>query len=162
MKNDFGKIFISNYSVTILPANLICYGSLPNYLLPKPGFKSITVSENVYRRFFDAYAKNKKELEFNGITSFSGYLTSMMEDIMKRYEAKGLHAPFMEKILVGHNSVIIKDNKRNRIVEITLRDNDLQCLLDDRNDCVHIGFVYSLPELYFMLTPKEIKTSTNL
>jgi hypothetical protein len=68
----------------------------------------------------------------------------------------------MEKILIDHNSVIIKDNKRNRIAEITLRDNELQCLLDDRNDCVHVGFVYSLPELYFMLTPKEIKRSIDL
>jgi len=130
--------------------------------LPKPGFKSITVSENVYGRFFNAFLKNKKELEFKGITSFSGYLTSMMEEIMKKYEANGLHAPFMEKILTDHNSIIIKDNKRNQIVEITLHDNELQCLLDDRNDCVHVGFVYSLPEFYFMLTPKEIKKSTDL
>ena len=130
--------------------------------MPKPGFKSITVSENVYGRFFNAFLKNKKELEFKGITSFSGYLTSMMEEIMKKYEANGLHAPFMEKILTDHNSIIIKDNKRNQIVEITLHDNELQCLLDDRNDCVHVGFVYSLPEFYFMLTPKEIKRSKNL
>ena len=130
--------------------------------MPKPGFKSITVSENVYGRFFNAFLKNKKELEFKGITSFSGYLTSMMEEIMKKYEANGLHAPFMEKILTDHNSIIIKDNKRNQIVEITLHDNELQCLLDDRNDCVHVGFVYSLPEFYFMLTPKEIKKSTDL
>jgi len=40
--------------------------------LPKPGFKSITVSENVYGRFFNAFLKNKKELEFKGITSYSG------------------------------------------------------------------------------------------
>jgi len=130
--------------------------------LPKPGFKSITVSENVYGRFFNAFLKNKKELEFKGITSFSGYLTSMIEEIMKKYEANGLHAPFMEKILIDHSSIIIKDNKRNQIVEITLHDNELQCLLDDRNDCVHVGFVYSLPEFYFMLTPKEIKRSTDL
>ena len=130
--------------------------------MPKPGFKSITVSENVYERFFNAFLKNKKELEFKGITSFSGYLTSMIEEIMKKYEANGLHAPFMEKILTDHNSIIIKDNKRNQIVEITLHDNELQCLLDDRNDCVHVGFVYSLPEFYFMLTPKEIKRSKNL
>lgn len=148
--------------VDISQVNFICYGSLPNYLLPKPGFKSITVSENVYGRFFNAYLKNKKELEFKGITSFSGYLTSMMEEIMKKYDANGLHAPFMEKILIDHNSIIIKDNKRNQIVEIALHDNELQCLLDDRNDCVHVGFVYSLPEFYFMLTPKEIKKSTDL
>ncbi len=130
--------------------------------MPKPGFKSITVNENIYRRFFEAYARNKKKLEFKGITSFSGYLTSMMDEMMKRYEANGLHAPFMEKILIDQNSVIIKDNKRNRIVELTLRDDELQCLLDDRKDCVHVGFVYSLPELYFMLTSKGIKSQRDL
>lgn len=130
--------------------------------MPKPGFKSITVSENVYRRFFDAYAKNKKELEFKGITSFSGYLTSMMEEMMKRYEAHGRHAPFMEKLLIDQNSVIIKDNKTNRIVEVMLRNNELQCLLDDRKDCVHVGFVYSLPELYLMLSSKGIKSPRGL
>jgi hypothetical protein len=31
----------------------------------------------------------------------------------------------------------------------------LQCLLDERADCVHVGFVYSLPELYSL--DKEIK-----
>ena len=50
--------------------------------MPKPGFKSITVSENVYKKFFEVYEKNKKGLELKGITSFSGYLTSMMEEMM--------------------------------------------------------------------------------
>jgi hypothetical protein len=32
-----------------------------------------------------------------------------------------------------------------------LKEGELQCLLDERAaDCVHVGFVYSLPELYKM------------
>jgi hypothetical protein len=69
--------------------------------MPKPGYKSITVSERVYKTFFKVYEENKKGLEIKGIRSFSGYLT-----------------------------------------------RELQCLLDERADCVHVGFVYSLPELY--------------
>jgi hypothetical protein len=117
--------------------------------MPKPGFKSITVSENVYKKFFEVYEKNKKVLELKGITSFSGYLTSMMEEMMIRYEAFAKHAPFMEKIAIDQNRVILKDNKRNRIVEVLLKNGELQCLLDEKPDCVHIGFVYSLPELYY-------------
>jgi hypothetical protein len=48
--------------------------------MPKPGYKSITVSEHVYKTFFKVYEKNKKGLEIKGIRSFSGYLTSMMEE----------------------------------------------------------------------------------
>lgn len=129
--------------------------------MPKPGFKSITVSENIYNRFFDTYEKNKKQLEFKGITSFSGYLTSMMDEMMKRYEASCRHVPFMEKISINQNSIIIRDNKNDRIVEVILRQNELQCLRDDRNDCIHVGFVYSIPGLYFML-PKGIRSAKKI
>jgi hypothetical protein len=44
--------------------------------------------------------------------------------------------------------VVLQDNKRNRIAEVLLKEGELQCLLDERSDCVHVGFVYSLPELY--------------
>jgi hypothetical protein len=117
--------------------------------MPKPGFKSITVSENVYKKFLKVYEKNKKGLELKGVTSFSGYLTSMMEEMMVRYEAFAKHAPYMEKIDIDQNRVTLKDNKRNRIVEVLLKNGELQCLLDEKSDCVHVGFVYSLPELYY-------------
>jgi hypothetical protein len=118
--------------------------------LPKPGYKSITVSENVYKTFFKVYEKNKKVLEIKGIRSFSGYLTSMMEEMMLRNEAFAGHAPYMEKLSIDQNRVVLKDNKRNRIAEVMLKEGELQCLLDEKSDCVHVGFVYSLPELYNM------------
>jgi hypothetical protein len=103
--------------------------------MPKPGFKSITVSENVYKKFFNVYERNKKGLELKGITSFSGYLTSMMEEMMLKYEAFAKHGPYMEKISIDQNRVILKDNKRNRIAEVLLKDGELQCLLDEKSDC---------------------------
>lgn len=118
--------------------------------MPKPGYKSITVSEHVYNEFFKVYEKNKKGLEIKGIRSFSGYLTSMMEETMLRYETFARHAPYMEKLSIDQNRVIVRDNKRNRIAEVMLKEGELQCLLDEKSDCVHVGFVYSLPELYNM------------
>ena len=53
----------------------------------------------------------------------------------------------MEKISIDSDRVLIKDNKRNRIAEVILRSGELRCLLDEKIDCVHIGFVYSLPEV---------------
>jgi hypothetical protein len=41
-----------------------------------------------------------------------------------------------------------------------LKEGELQCLLDERADCVHIGFVYSVPELYNM--NDEIKAPLRL
>ncbi|HEY7569785.1 MAG TPA: hypothetical protein VH796_00325 [Nitrososphaeraceae archaeon] len=123
--------------------------------MPKPGFKSITVSENVYKKFYDSYEKNKKKLELKGITSFSGYMTSLMEETVTRYDTFAKHGPFMEKVSIDQDRILIKDNKRNRIAEILLKDGELQCLLDEKTDCIHIGFVYSVPEIYLLMDSRH-------
>ena len=129
--------------------------------MPKPGYKSITVSENVYKKFFEVYEKNRKGLELKGIMSFSGYLTSRMEEMMIKDEVFAKHSPFIEKIAVDQNRVILKDNKKNRIAEVLMNNGELQCLLDERSDCVHVGFVYSLPELYGIISNKGIKVPSS-
>ena len=128
--------------------------------MPKPGYKSITVSENVYKKFFEVYEQNRKRLELKGISSLSGYVTNRMEEMMIKDEVFAKHSPFIEKIAIDQNRVILKDNKQNRIAEVLMNNGELQCLLDERSDCVHIGFVYSLPEL-FIISTKGIKVPSS-
>jgi hypothetical protein len=124
--------------------------------MPKQGFKSITVSENVYNKFFKSYERSRSGLELKGITSFSGYLTSMMEEVMLKNETFAKHSPYIEKLSIEGNVIILRDNKVNRIVEIALENGELRCLLDQKKDCIHIGFVYSLPQVYEILVEKTI------
>jgi hypothetical protein len=123
--------------------------------MPKPGYKSITVKEHIYNRYENNYRKQKKQLERKGISSFSGYVTSLMEEAMARHEAFAKYAPFLEEIAIEQDRVIIKDNKRNRIAEVIIKDGQLQCLLDEKTDCMHIGFAYALPEVYEVLEKKN-------
>ena len=130
--------------------------------MPKPGYKSITVSENIYNKFFGVYERSKRELELKGITSFSGYLTSMMEEMMNRYEVFAKQAPFIEKVSIDRDRVIVKDNKNGRIAEVLLKDGELRCLLADRVACVHVGFVYSMPELYRIIKNKSVRAPSSI
>ena len=50
---------------------------------------------------------------------------------MVKYEVFAKHAPYMEKLSIGQNRVTLKDNKRNRIAEVLLKEGELQCLLDE-------------------------------
>ena len=52
-------------------------------IMPKTGFKSITVTETVYDKFFDEYLKKKDELSMKGITSFSGFVTCELAQILE-------------------------------------------------------------------------------
>ena len=53
---------------------------------------------------------------------------------MLKHEAFAKQAPFMEKISIDSDRVLIKDNKRNRIAEVILRSGELRCLLDEKID----------------------------
>lgn len=81
----------------------------------------------------------------------------MMQETMQKYEAFARHAPFIEKVAIEQDRVVLKDNKRNRIAEVMIRNGELQCLLDEKTDCVHVGFLYGMPEIYGFLAKTGIK-----
>jgi len=125
--------------------------------MPKAGFKSITISEEVYNRFHDTYKKSKQDLAMKGINSFAGYITFMMEDLMQKDDTFARYAPKLEKISIDDDRVVVKDNIKNRIAEVAVQNNELYCLLCEEKNCVHVGFVFSLPEIYEVLNSRGIK-----
>ncbi len=125
--------------------------------MPKEGFKSITVSEIVYDKFFDAYQKTKNELILKGVNSFSGYITYMLEETMQKDKTFARYAPKLEKISVDGDRVILKDNIKNRIAEVVIQRGEVFCQLCEEKDCVHVGFVFSLPDVYEVLNARVIK-----
>ena len=125
--------------------------------MPKAGFKSITVSEEVYDKFFDVFEKNKPELTMKGINSFSGYVTYMLEQTMQKDKTFARYAPKIEKVAVDDDRVVLKDNIKNRIAEVAIQKGELFCQLCEEKDCVHVGFVFSLPDIYEVLNSRGIK-----
>ena len=112
--------------------------------MPKAGFKSITVSENVYDKFQEVYQKNKAGLAMKGVNSFSGYVTYMLEEMMQKDKTFARYAPKLEKVSIDDDRVIIKDNIKNRIAEVAIQRGELYCQLCEEKDCVHIGFLLLL------------------
>ena len=125
--------------------------------MPKAGFKSITVSENVYDKFQQVYQKSKDDLAMKGVNSFSGYVTYMLEEMMQKDKTFARYAPKIEKISVDDDRILLKDNIQNRIAEVAVQKGELYCQLCDERDCVHVGFVWSIPEVYEVLNAKGIR-----
>jgi len=125
--------------------------------MPKEGFKSITVSDTVYNKFYEIYQKNKQELTMKGVNSFAGYITYMLEQTMQKDKTFAKYAPKLEKVSVDDDRVIVKDNIKNRIAEVTIQRGELYCQLCEEKSCFHIGFVFSLPDVYEILNSKGIR-----
>jgi len=135
----------------------VLYCTVRESKLPKAGFKSITVSESVYDKFHEVYQKNKDDLAMKGVNSFAGYVTYMLEEMMQKDKTFARYAPKLEKISIDDDRVVLKDNIKNRIAEVTIQRGELYCQLCEQKDCVHVGFVFSLPDVYEVLNARGIK-----
>lgn len=114
--------------------------------MPRTGFISITVRESIYDNFMDVYQKSKEELKNKGITTFTGYITHLMNESIHSSEVSKKYKMRFEKMSIDTSRVVLKDNYLNRICEVNLKK--LFCELCQKNSCPHIGFVYSLHEIY--------------
>jgi hypothetical protein len=92
-----------------------------------------------------------------GVNSFAGYVTYMLEEMMQKDKTFARYAPKIEKISVDDDRVILKDNIKNRIAEVAIQKGELFCQLCDEKTCVHVGFVFSLPDVYEVLNARGIK-----
>lgn len=115
--------------------------------LPKAGFKSITVNQRVYDKFYQVYYDQKEKMAQKGVNSFAGYVTFCLEDVMKKDETFTKFTPKIEQLVVDDHGVILRDIPKNRIVEIQFHKNELFCMLCNANECKHVGFCDSLPEV---------------
>jgi virulence-associated protein VapD len=120
--------------------------------MPKTGsgYKSVTITQSIHDYYRKSYEQNREKLERKGINSFTSYITSMLEALMEENEIFARYAPFLQEFgfdEVG-NTVYIKDNRTGRIAGIGIKDKELHCDVDDRSDCVHVGFAYSVPTVY--------------
>jgi hypothetical protein len=52
--------------------------------MPRKGFRSIAVHEEIYDELMQQYTENREELLKQGITSFSGYVTRFLYDALER------------------------------------------------------------------------------
>ena len=121
--------------------------------MPKPGYKTITISEKVYNKFLEFSKKN----QVAGVNSFSGYVTYLLEDKMAKDKTFAKYAPKLELISIEEDRVIIKNKIENRIAEIVYQRDELYCQLCEAKDCHCIGYVWSIPEIYEKLNSKGIR-----
>ncbi len=107
--------------------------------MPDKGFRSINVTEEVYQK-----VKLKAEQEKKSITAYASHV---LASFMEADEKLSRYAPFIEVIGFEGNSVILRDHKLDRIVEVYLHEKELSCYYDDSKECVHVSFCHALPQV---------------
>lgn len=119
--------------------------------MPKEGFSVVTITEEAHQKAHSFYTRQIRSGQLDG-KSFSRYVNDLIVDRIEADEALSRVAPFMQKIGLQDNSIMLKDNKLGRMVEVQVQGKELFCFLCQKNDCVHVGFSYAIPEVYRVMS----------
>jgi hypothetical protein len=122
--------------------------------MPKEGFSVITITQEAHDK---ARTRYNQKLKLGQVEdkSFSRYVNDLIIEKVEEDENLARQAPFMQKVGLQDNSIMIKDNKIGRIAEVQIRGKDLVCMLDDKRDCVHVGFAYAIPDVYRVISERR-------
>jgi hypothetical protein len=123
--------------------------------MPKEGFSVITITQEAHDKAKTRYNRKLKLGQVESNKSFSRYVNDLIVEKVEEDENLARQAPFMQKVGMQDNSIMIKDNKIGRIAEVQVRGKDLVCMLDDRRDCVHVGFAYAIPDVYRVISERR-------
>jgi hypothetical protein len=123
--------------------------------MPKEGFSVITITQEAHDKARTRYNQKLKQGQVEANKSFSRYVNDLIIEKVEEDENLARQAPFMQKVGLQDNSIMIKDNKIGRIAEVQVRGKDLVCMLDDKRDCVHVGFAYAIPEVYRVISERR-------
>jgi hypothetical protein len=121
--------------------------------MPKEGFSVITITQQAHDKAKQRY--NQKVRAEKLSKSFSKYVNDLIIETIEADENLSLSAPFMQKIGLQDNSIMIKDNKIGRIVEVQVHGKDLICMYDEKKDCMHVGYAYAIPEVYRVMSERR-------
>jgi len=108
------------------------------------GFRTITVSTQLYRRVQERAKKEKKPL--------ASFVSEILEIMLYIEDKFPNYAPFLELISLSQSEVVMRDNKKDRVVGVRARSADggkvkFYCELDSTDYCPHTAFAAALPQV---------------
>lgn len=106
--------------------------------MPRSNRHNLSVEALVYDKAQSKYKTENPQISF--VQWVSNYLLMNLErdDFMRQY------APFIAKIGIQENTLFLKDTKKDKIIEVRLVNNKLQCTDDDP---IYLQYAIALPEL---------------
>jgi hypothetical protein len=112
--------------------------------MPDRRFRTITVSAQLYHQVQERAKKEKRPL--------AGFVSDILQVMLYIEDRFSNYAPFLELISLGEDEVVVRDNKKDRIVGVKAKAADggkvkFYCELDASDYCPHTAFAAALPQV---------------
>lgn len=113
-------------------------------ILPNPGQKTITLSGKRLEELEQKYNIEKKK---HPTVSFASFIAeSALMELERRQIIR--EASFISLIGIHEDIITLKDARnRDKFIEVQIKNKKPKCLTDNKQECIHVGFVLALPEV---------------
>jgi hypothetical protein len=122
--------------------------------MPKQGYKGVTIKEESYDRFHDIYQRSSSNLAKKGVNSFAGFIVSTLEKTIQDAELALKYKPRLELLGIEKEGAILRDRMNECLVPVEIKGGLATCRQCQSHICYHVGFCYSIPELFEALSSK--------
>ncbi len=114
--------------------------------MPREGWRPVIIREEIYNKLQEYYQENKKH---NPFLTFSAWLTEYLLEVIEQDEILRRKAPALAYAGTDGRSIFIKDELKDRIVEVIPRSEKrvLYCLYCESDNCIHVGFSFAIKEV---------------
>jgi hypothetical protein len=123
------------------------------------------LTDEAYEKARSHYQSKVRKGLVSKNTSFSRFVTELLEHALENEPGLSLIQPLIRTVGTVGDSIIVCD-RSNRVAEVKLVSGKklarLFCALDERDDCDHVGFVFSTPELYSLIRLKKTEDGFKL
>lgn len=121
--------------------------------MPRKGYKSITVKENVYGYFYKEWSKVKEEYSIKkGIRSFSAFVSYRLSQL-----ADLPPEPLPDFNMLNHDErgVKVQDNRLRRTADIQFTPKGIYCPICDAHYCEHIRYALEQRDIKDIIKAKK-------
>jgi len=123
--------------------------------LTKPGWRTVLLREEVVKAI--EKAKSERESASRRRIALGAFIEELVWQVIEGQETLRKYGPFIEKIAIDSNEIVLRDNRIGRIVECIVKEGELYCLHCQSLNCVHIGYSWAIPEVYKIMNLKGKK-----
>ncbi|MEM4364994.1 MAG: hypothetical protein QW776_00010 [Candidatus Nitrosocaldus sp.] len=122
--------------------------------MPAKGWKSLTISEELYNKLYERWKREKKPL-----IPFTPWASQYILENLEEDELLYRYSPGLQLIGVYDNIIDIADYFIDRIVEVQVvpKGKFLYCRYCERDDCLHVGFCFAIREVNKVLVERGFK-----
>jgi hypothetical protein len=113
--------------------------------MPREGFKSITIKENLLKDLEAAYTRERVALANEGVGSLTSYVSRIIADHLKE---KDREQSRLRHFNLYENVVRIEDTTLGRLVDVDYRHGEMFCGLCHSTECLHTGFAWGIFQQY--------------